>query len=189
MKNYLIYPTKIMSITQNYSDNFSHKPNSTGTPKDYPIDENCGSTGRDYFYCPCETLLYTCWNTLSLMAFWKFLLSRYWRQNSVLSLIILLTMLIMEVKPCFCAGGCPLPRFSASNVRTEPHKGGAGREACFTAREYELPFIDVGFYTRKGTGVPALIHEPCRKFLRYFPASSSSSSSPPSRSHSSIKVL
>ena len=54
MKNYLIYPTKIMSITQNYSDNFSHKPNSTGTPKDYPIDENCGSTGRDYFCCPCD---------------------------------------------------------------------------------------------------------------------------------------
>lgn len=55
MKNYLIYPTKIMSITQNYSDNFSHKPNSTGKPiYDYPIDENCGSTGRDYFYCPCD---------------------------------------------------------------------------------------------------------------------------------------
>ena len=44
-----------MSITQNYSDNFSHKPNSTGKPiYDYPIDENCGSTGRDYFYCPCD---------------------------------------------------------------------------------------------------------------------------------------
>lgn len=55
MKNYLIYPTKIMNITQNYSDNFSHKPNSTGKPiYDYPIDENCGSTGRDYFYCPCD---------------------------------------------------------------------------------------------------------------------------------------
>ena len=57
MKNYLIYPTKIMSITQNYSDNFSHKPNSTGKPiYDYPIDENCGSTGRDYFYCPCDEI-------------------------------------------------------------------------------------------------------------------------------------
>lgn len=55
MKNYLIYPTKIMSITQNYADNFSHKPNSDGKPiYDYPIDENCGSTGRDYFYCPCD---------------------------------------------------------------------------------------------------------------------------------------
>lgn len=55
MKNYLIYPTKIMSITQNYTDNFSHKPNSDGKPiYDYPIDENCGSTGRDYFYCPCD---------------------------------------------------------------------------------------------------------------------------------------
>lgn len=58
MKNYLIYPTKIMSITQNYSDNFSHKPNSTGKPiYDYPIDENCGSTGRDYFYCPCDEIV------------------------------------------------------------------------------------------------------------------------------------
>lgn len=57
MKNYLIYPTKIMSITQNYTDNFSHKPNSTGKPiYDYPIDENCGSTGRDYFYCPCDEI-------------------------------------------------------------------------------------------------------------------------------------
>ena len=55
MKNYLIYPTKIMSITQNYSDNFSHKPNSDGKPiYDYPIDENCGTTGRDYFCCPCD---------------------------------------------------------------------------------------------------------------------------------------
>ena len=54
MKNYLIYPTKIMNITQNYSDSFSHSPHSTGSPKDYPIDENCGSTGRDYFYCPCD---------------------------------------------------------------------------------------------------------------------------------------
>ena len=58
MKNYLIYPTKIMSITQNYADNFSHKPNSTGKPiYDYPIDENCGSTGRDYFYCPCDEIV------------------------------------------------------------------------------------------------------------------------------------
>ena len=58
MKNYLIYPTKIMNITQNYSDNFSHKPNSTGKPiYDYPIDENCGSTGRDYFYCPCDEIV------------------------------------------------------------------------------------------------------------------------------------
>ena len=58
MKNYLIYPTKIMSITQNYSDNFSHKPNSTGKPiYDYPIDENCGTTGRDYFYCPCDEIV------------------------------------------------------------------------------------------------------------------------------------
>lgn len=58
MKNYLIYPTKIMSITQNYADNFSHKPNSDGKPiYDYPIDENCGTTGRDYFCCPCDEIV------------------------------------------------------------------------------------------------------------------------------------
>lgn len=57
MKNYLIYPTKIMSITQNYSDNFSHAPHSTGKPCDYPIDENCGTTARDYFYCPCDEMI------------------------------------------------------------------------------------------------------------------------------------
>lgn len=57
MKNYLIYPTKTMNITQNYTDSFSHAPNSTGTPYDYPIDENCGSTSRDYFYCPCDEVI------------------------------------------------------------------------------------------------------------------------------------
>ena len=50
MKNYLIYPTKKMYISQSYTGTFSHSKYYNGTPKDYPIDESCGSSGRDYFY-------------------------------------------------------------------------------------------------------------------------------------------
>lgn len=56
MANYLIYPTKHMRITQNYNGSVSHKPNSTGYPADYPIDEGCSDTGRDWFYCPCDCM-------------------------------------------------------------------------------------------------------------------------------------
>lgn len=56
--NYLIYPLKIMNITQGYSDNYSHKKHNTGTPKDYPIDDNGGSSKKDaYFYCPCDEMI------------------------------------------------------------------------------------------------------------------------------------
>lgn len=51
---YLKYPTKIMSLSQNYNSKFSHYPNSHGNPKDFPIDETCGSNNRDYFYAPCD---------------------------------------------------------------------------------------------------------------------------------------
>ena len=54
--NYLIYPTKVMNITQNYSNSYSHAPHSQGTPADYPIDEACQDSGRDYFYCPCDEM-------------------------------------------------------------------------------------------------------------------------------------
>lgn len=37
--------------------NYSHNKSSSGNPKDYPIDESCGSTGRDYFYCPCDEVI------------------------------------------------------------------------------------------------------------------------------------
>ena len=56
MKNYLIYPTKVMNITQNYSGTYSHANNSKGSPADYPIDEACSDSGRDYFYCPCDEM-------------------------------------------------------------------------------------------------------------------------------------
>jgi len=54
MKNYLIYPCKTMRITQSYTGTTSHLPHTTGAPKDYPIDEGCSDTGRDYIYCPCD---------------------------------------------------------------------------------------------------------------------------------------
>lgn len=57
MKNYLVYPTKKMFISQSYTGNYSHNKSSQGNPKDYPIDESCGSTGRDYFYCPCDEVI------------------------------------------------------------------------------------------------------------------------------------
>lgn len=55
--NYLIYPIKIMNITQTYKNDFSHSRHTVGTPKDYPIDDNCGATGPNgYFYCPCDAM-------------------------------------------------------------------------------------------------------------------------------------
>lgn len=56
--NYLIYPIKIMNITQTYENDFSHSRHTVGTPKDYPIDDNCGATGANgYFYCPCNKMI------------------------------------------------------------------------------------------------------------------------------------
>lgn len=59
MKNYLIYPTKVMNITQGYTGSFSHSKNSSGTPKDFPIDEAGKDIGRDYIYCPCDEMKVT----------------------------------------------------------------------------------------------------------------------------------
>lgn len=57
MKNYLIYPFKTMRITQNYMGKTSHYPHTIGTPKDYPLDEGCTDTGRDWMYCPCDEVV------------------------------------------------------------------------------------------------------------------------------------
>lgn len=54
--NYLIYPLKFMNITQTYNGKTSHKPHTTGTPKDYPIDDGAENTGQSYFYCPCDEM-------------------------------------------------------------------------------------------------------------------------------------
>ncbi len=56
--NYLIYPLKMMNITQGYQGNYSHKSHQTGKPQDFPIDDNGGSVKKDaYFYCPCDEMV------------------------------------------------------------------------------------------------------------------------------------
>lgn len=57
MSNYLTYPFKTMRITQNYLGRTSHYPHTVGTPRDYPIDEGCSDTGRDWMYCPCDEMV------------------------------------------------------------------------------------------------------------------------------------
>ncbi len=54
--NYAVYPCKTMRITQNYKGKTSHKTHTTGTPKDYPIDEGCSDAGKEYIYCPCDEM-------------------------------------------------------------------------------------------------------------------------------------
>lgn len=55
-KNYLTYPTKVMNITQGYTGSYTHGQHSSGSPADYPIDEACADSGRDYFFCPCDEM-------------------------------------------------------------------------------------------------------------------------------------
>lgn len=55
-KNYLTYPFKTMRITQSYTGTTSHKPHTTGSPKDYPIDEGGADGGRSAFYCSCDEI-------------------------------------------------------------------------------------------------------------------------------------
>ena len=55
--NYLTYPTKVMNITQSYDGSYNHYQNSEGDLVDYPIDEACSDTGRDWFYCPCNEMV------------------------------------------------------------------------------------------------------------------------------------
>lgn len=57
MSNYLVYPFKTMRITQTYLGRTSHYPHTVGTPRDYPIDEGCSDTGRDWMYCPCDEMI------------------------------------------------------------------------------------------------------------------------------------
>lgn len=56
-KNYLIYPCKILRITQNYNGKTSHYPHTVGSPKDYPFDEGCKDADRDWMYCPCDQMV------------------------------------------------------------------------------------------------------------------------------------
>lgn len=50
----LIYPCKVMNISQNYNGIYSHTISSTGKPKAFPIDEVAGSGNDAYFYAPCD---------------------------------------------------------------------------------------------------------------------------------------
>lgn len=45
-----------MRITQGYTGKTSHLPHTTGSPKDYPWDEGCADTGKDWCYCPCDKM-------------------------------------------------------------------------------------------------------------------------------------
>lgn len=56
MPNYVQYPFKNMRITQLPTGTTSHKPHTTGNPKDFPIDEGGKDTGREAFYCPCDEI-------------------------------------------------------------------------------------------------------------------------------------
>lgn len=54
-KNYFTYPKKVMNISQSYLGTYSHYPHTTGTPKDYPIDDS-GDSSCDAIYCNCDEL-------------------------------------------------------------------------------------------------------------------------------------
>lgn len=54
---YLIYPFKVMGISQTYDGSYSHRKYSTGNRKDYPIDEAGADTGRNYMYAPADVVV------------------------------------------------------------------------------------------------------------------------------------
>jgi len=53
--NCLVYPTRVMKVTQNYRQG-NHLNHYKGTPRDYPMDEAGADAGRDWFYCPCDKM-------------------------------------------------------------------------------------------------------------------------------------
>lgn len=71
--NYAIYPCKYMNITQKFDGTTSHAPYSTGTPCDYPTDDNCREPNkeRSYMYCPCDEMeVYRIYTTGSCNSIW-----------------------------------------------------------------------------------------------------------------------
>ena len=54
MATYLTYPFKTMRITQSYTGTTSHLPHTTGSPKDYPLDEGGKDGGRDPILCTLQ---------------------------------------------------------------------------------------------------------------------------------------
>lgn len=62
-ENYAVYPCKHMNITQNAFYRESNNKNThyyysdpAANYHDYPIDEGCSDSGRDYMYCPCDEM-------------------------------------------------------------------------------------------------------------------------------------
>ena len=47
---------KVMGITQTYDGTTSHRDSSLGVPADYPIDIAGKDTGREPFFCPCDSM-------------------------------------------------------------------------------------------------------------------------------------
>lgn len=56
MAERVIYPLKFMRITQNYNGKNNHYKHSSGTLRDYPIDDGAEDTGCSPFYCPCDKM-------------------------------------------------------------------------------------------------------------------------------------
>lgn len=56
MSNFLVYPCKVMRLTQNYKQG-NHQNHFSGAPRDYPIDEAGRDGGKDAFYCPCDKMV------------------------------------------------------------------------------------------------------------------------------------
>jgi len=61
MNEPLRYPFRVMRITQRYDGTTSHLPHTTGTPKDYPVDEAGADGGRDPVYAPCDCMVRRIW--------------------------------------------------------------------------------------------------------------------------------
>lgn len=53
MANYLLYPCKVMNITQTHDGATSHSKHKL----DRPWDESCEDSGRSWCYCPCNEMV------------------------------------------------------------------------------------------------------------------------------------
>ena len=61
MSHDLIYPFRVMRITQRYDGKTSHLPHTTGSPRDYPIDEGGADGGRDSCYAVTDWIVRRIW--------------------------------------------------------------------------------------------------------------------------------
>lgn len=54
MRKYFYFPMETMRVTQSYNGEVSHKPHTTGTPKDYPIDIAGIDGGQSAVFAPVD---------------------------------------------------------------------------------------------------------------------------------------